>query len=158
MLFRSAVGLLTGLSALLGALAAPAIALLAPRIGMPRTMAVGFLAGATAVASMMLVPTLPLLALLNGVLAASAALLQAMVFSWLSESVVESRRSAALSLALFPLYAGAVVGPILTAIAAPIGVASPGDELALAPVFVASSVILALGILVARRLRTKKAR
>ena len=153
-----AVGLLTGLSALLGALAAPAIALLAPRIGMPHTMAVGFLAGATAVASMMLVPTLPLLALLNGVLAASAALLQAMVFSWLSESVVESRRSAALSLALFPLYAGAVVGPILTAIAAPIGVASPGDELALAPVFVASSVILALGILVARRLRTKKAR
>jgi MFS family permease len=75
-----------------------------------------------------------------------------MVFTWLANSVAERRRTAALSLSLFPLYAGAVVGPLISSGATLIGTARPGDELALTPVFLGSVLLLALGLLAVRRL------
>jgi MFS family permease len=150
-----AVGLLTGLSALGGALAAPLLATrLAPRIGIPRVMAVGFVAAAVAAGAMILVSTAFGLALSNTLLAAASALLQAMVFTWLANSVTERRRTAALSLSLFPLYAGAVVGPLISSAVALTGSPRVGDALALTPVFLGSVLLLTLGILAVRRLPT----
>ncbi|NBW32222.1 MAG: hypothetical protein EBR48_06245 [bacterium] len=148
-----AVGLLTGLSALGGAAAAPLLATrLVPRIGIPRVMRVGFVAAAVAAGAMIVVSTAIGLALANTLLAAAAALLQAMVFTWLASSVSERLRTAALSLSLFPLYAGAVVGPLVSSAAAAIGTSRPGDELALTPVFLGSALLLTLGVVAVRRL------
>jgi MFS family permease len=148
-----AVGLLTGLSALGGALVAPLLATrLVPRIGIPRVMALGFAAAAVAAGTMIVVSTAFGLALSNTLLAAASALLQAMVFTWLANSVTEHRRTAALSLSLFPLYAGAVVGPLISSAAALIGTPRPGDALALTPIFLGSVLLLALGIVAVRRL------
>ena len=148
-----AVGLLSGLSALGGAIAAPLLATrLVPRIGIPRVMAVGFVAAAVAAGAMILVSTALGLALSNTLLAAASALLQAMVFTWLANSVSERRRTAALSLSLFPLYAGAVVGPLISSAIALTGTPRSGDELALTPVFLGSVALLALGIVAVRRL------
>ena len=148
-----AVGLLTGLSALGGALVAPLLATrLVPRIGIPRVMALGFAAAAAAAGAMIVVSTAFGLALSNTLLAAASALLQAMVFTWLANSVTERRRTAALSLSLFPLYAGAVVGPLISSAAALIGTPRSGDALALTPIFIGSVLLLTLGILAVRRL------
>ncbi len=148
-----AVGLLTGLSALGGALVAPLLATrLVPRIGIPRVMALSFAAAAVAAGTMIVVSTAFGLALSNTLLAAASALLQAMVFTWLANSVTEHRRTAALSLSLFPLYAGAVVGPLISSAAALIGTPRPGDALALTPIFLGSVLLLALGIVAVRRL------
>lgn len=148
-----AVGLLTGFSALGGAAAAPLIATcLVPRIGVTRVMAVGFVGAASAAAAMIAVSTALGLAIANTLLAATSALLQAMVFTWLANTVVEHRRTAALSLSLFPLYAGAVVGPLVSSAAALVGVPRPGDLLALTPVFLGSVALLTLGIVAVRRL------
>jgi MFS family permease len=148
-----AVGLLTGLSALGGALAAPLLATrLVPRIGVPRVMAVGFTAAAIAVGAMIVVSSTLGLALSNTLLAAASALLQAMGFTWLANSITERRRTAALSLSLFPLYAGAVVGPLISSAITLTGTPRSGDELALTPVFLGSMLLLTLGILAVRRL------
>jgi MFS family permease len=150
-----AVGLLTGLSALGGALVAPLLATrLVPRIGIPRVIAVGFAAAAVAAGAMIVVSTAFGLALSNTLLAAASALLQAMVFTWLANSVTERRRTAALSLSLFPLYAGAVVGPLISSAIALTGTPRAGDALALTPVFLGSVLLLSLGIIAVRRLPT----
>ncbi|MFM9128485.1 MAG: MFS transporter, partial [Candidatus Limnocylindrus sp.] len=151
-----AVGLLTGLSALGGAAIAPLVATrLVPRIGIPRVMAVGFVGAASAAAAMIVVSTTLGLALANTLLAAASALLQAMVFTWLANAVTERQRTAALSLSLFPLYAGAVVGPLVSSAAALTGAPRPGDLLALTPVFIGSVTLLALGAVAVRRLPTE---
>jgi MFS family permease len=148
-----AVGLLSGLSALGGAMAAPLLATrLVPRIGVPRVMAVGFVAAAIAAGAMILVSTSLGLALSNTLLASASALLQAMVFTWLANSVTERRRTAALSLSLFPLYAGAVVGPLISSAVALTGTPRSGDVLALTPVFLGSVLLLSLGVIAVRRL------
>ena len=148
-----AVGLLTGLSALGGAIAAPILATrLVPRIGVPRVMAVGLIAAAVAAGVMIAVSTALSLALSNTLLAAASALLQAMVFTWLANAVPEQRRTAALSLSLFPLYAGAVIGPLISSAVALAGTPQPGDELGLTPVFVGSVLLLTIGLIAVRRL------
>ena len=148
-----AVGLLTGLSALIGALCAPlASLLLFRRIGVARSVAVAFAAGAAAAISLAFAPTLPLLALGNSVIAAVSALLQAAVFTWLAERVAPARRSAALSLSLFPLYAGNVAGLALASVAALSGTPRDGDLLGLTPVFLVASVLFLVGVNGSRRL------
>jgi MFS family permease len=148
-----AVGLLTGLSALGGAIAAPILATrLVPRIGVPRVMAVGLIAAAVAAGAMIAVSTALSLALSNTLLAAASALLQAMVFTWLANAVPEQRRTAALSLSLFPLYAGAVIGPLISSAVALAGTPQSGDELGLTPVFVGSALLLTIGLIAVRRL------
>ena len=151
-----AVGLLTGLSALGGAAIAPLVATrLVPRIGIPRVMGVGFVGAASAAAAMIVVSTALGLALANTLLAAASALLQAMVFTWLANAVTERQRTVALSLSLFPLYAGAVVGPLVSSAAALTGAPRPGDLLALTPVFIGSVTLLALGAVAVRHLPTE---
>jgi MFS family permease len=148
-----AVGLLTGLSALAGAIAAPLIATFAfPRIGVPRSTALAFCVGAAAAASLAVAPTLPLLVLSITGIAAVSALLQAAVFTWLAERVTPSRRTAALSLSLFPLYAGNVAGLGLASVAALLGTPRDGDLLGLTPIFAVAAALLLAGVFGSRRL------
>ncbi|MEY4045853.1 MAG: hypothetical protein RIR19_322, partial [Chloroflexota bacterium] len=87
------------------------------------------------------------------VIAAVSALVQTAVFSYLAEEVRESRRTAALSLSLFPLYAGNVVGLGVASIGVQLGTSESGDLLALRPVFVAGGAVLLVGFFAARALR-----
>ena len=153
-----AVGLLIGLTALAGAVAAPAIALYAfRRVGIARSAGAAFAAGAVAAAALAVAPTLPLLAAAVTVIAAVSALLQAAVFNWLAERVAPARRSAALSLSLFPLYAGNVAGLAAASLAARAGAPRVGDLLALTPIFAASALVLALGVVSAALLHRRRA-
>jgi MFS family permease len=153
-----AVGLLIGLTALVGAVAAPAIAFYAfRRVGIARSAGAAFAAGAVAAAALAVAPTLPLLAAAVTVIAAVSALLQAAVFTWLAERVAPARRSAALSLSLFPLYAGNVAGLAAASIAARAGSPRDGDLLALTPIFTASALLLAAGVVSAALLHRRRA-
>jgi hypothetical protein len=153
-----AVGLLIGLTALVGAVAAPAIAFYAfRRVGIARSAGAAFAAGAIAAAALAVAPTLPLLAAAVTVIAAVSALLQAAVFTWLAERVAPARRSAALSLSLFPLYAGNVAGLAAASIAARAGSPREGDLLALTPIFTASALLLAAGVVSAALLHRRRA-
>ena len=153
-----AVGLLIGLTALAGAVAAPAIAFYAfRRIGIARSAGAAFAAGAVAAVALAVAPTLPLLAAAVTVIAAVSALLQAAVFTWLAERVAPARRSAALSLSLFPLYAGNVAGLAAASIAARTGSPREGDLLALTPIFAASALVLAVGVVSAALLHRRRA-
>ena len=153
-----AVGLLIGLTALVGAVAAPAIAFYAfRRVGIARSAGVAFAAGAVAAAALAVAPTLPLLAVAVTVIAAVSALLQAAVFTWLAERVAPARRSAALSLSLFPLYAGNVAGLAAASAAARAGSPREGDLLALTPIFTASALLLAAGVVSAALLQPRRA-
>ena len=154
----SAVGLLIGLTALLGALLAPAVAFYAfGRLGIARSAGLACAAGAIAAATLSVAPTLPLLAVAITVIAAVSALLQAAVFTWLAERVALARRSAALSLSLFPLYAGNVAGLAAASIAARAGVPRLGDLLALTPIFAASALVFAAGVVSATLLHRRRA-
>ena len=153
-----AVGLLIGLTALVGAVAAPAIAFYAfRRVGIARSAGAAFAAGAIAAAALAVAPTLPLLAAAVTVIAAVSALLQAAVFTWLAERVAPARRSAALSLSLFPLYAGNVAGLAAASAAARAGSPREGDLLALTPIFAASALLLAAGVVSAALLHRRRA-
>ena len=153
-----AVGLLIGLTALVGAVAAPAIAFYAfRRVGIARSAGAAFAAGAIAAAALAVAPTLPLLAAAVTVIAAVSALLQAAVFTWLAERVAPARRSAALSLSLFPLYAGNVAGLAAASAAARAGSPREGDLLALTPIFAASALVLAVGVVSAALLHRRRA-
>ena len=153
-----AVGLLIGLTALVGAVAAPVIAFYAfRRIGIARSAGAAFAAGAVAAAALAVAPTLPLLAAAVTVIAAVSALLQAAVFTWLAERVAPARRSAALSLSLFPLYAGNVAGLAAASAAARAGSPREGDLLALTPIFTASALLLAAGVVSAALLHRRRA-
>ena len=153
-----AVGLLIGLTALAGAVAAPVIAFYAfRRVGIARSAGAAFAAGAVAAAALAVAPTLPLLAAAVTVIAAVSALLQAAVFTWLAERVAPARRSAALSLSLFPLYAGNVAGLAAASAAARAGSPREGDLLALTPIFAASALVLAAGVVSAALLHRRRA-
>ena len=153
-----AVGLLIGLTALAGAVAAPAIAFYAfGRVGIARSAGAAFAAGAVAAAALAVAPTLPLLAAAVTVIAAVSALLQAAVFTWLAERVAPARRSAALSLSLFPLYAGNVAGLAAASASARAGSPREGDLLALTPIFAASALVLVAGVVSAALLHRRRA-
>ena len=153
-----AVGLLIGVTALVGALVATVVAAFTfPRFGIPRSAGLAFAVGATAAISIAVAPTLPLLALGATAIAAVSALLQAAVFTWLAERVAPVRRSAALSLSLFPLYAGNVFGLAAASVAARAGVSRAGDLLALTPIFTTSALLLVAGVVAAALLDRRRA-
>jgi MFS family permease len=149
-----AVGLVIGLSAFVGALVAPiAAAYSFSRIGIPRSAALALSVGAIAAVSLAVAPTIPLLAVGMTVIAAVSALLQAAVFTWIAERVAPVRQSAALSLSLFPLYAGNVAGLAVASLATLAGVPREGDLLGLTPVMTIAACILLLGSFYASRMR-----
>jgi MFS family permease len=133
----SAIALVTGTAALVGALVAPLGGALGDRIGFRRVLVGALLVGGVALGLMPLVPSVPLLAGVALLFATSAATVSQMVFALLATEVPADRRSATLNLVYLPLYASGIVGPATAAAVA--GVAGIGGP------FVVASAVFILG-------------
>ncbi len=107
----SAIGLVAGTAALVGALASPLGGVIGDRIGFRRVL-VPALAGAGVVLFLMpIAGSIGVLALLAVILGAGTATISSMIFGLLATELPAERRSAALNLVYLPLYAAGTVGP-----------------------------------------------
>ena len=114
----SAIGLVVGTAALVGALVSPLGGVIGDRIGF-RPVLIAALSGAGVVLFLMpLVGTVPALALLAVVLGVSTATVSSMIFGLLATELPAERRSAALNLVYLPLYAAGIIGPAAGAVVA----------------------------------------
>jgi MFS family permease len=121
----SAIALVAGTAALIGALVSPIGGWLGDRIGFRPVLVVALLGGAAAALLMPVVGSVPILALLAVAGAACSAAIGAMVFGLLATEVPPERRSATLNLVYLPLYAAGIVGPILGAVVVNAGLWAP---------------------------------
>ncbi|HYN47326.1 MAG TPA: MFS transporter [Candidatus Nanopelagicales bacterium] len=138
----SAIGLVTGTAALVGALISPLAGPLGDRVGFRRVLAGALLGAGTMLLLMPLAPGVAALAGIAVVYAALQASTQAMVFGLVAVEVAPERRSATLNLVLLPLYMAGIVGPTIGAVAASVGGIG-------APFIAAGLVFLAGGVAVA---------
>jgi DHA1 family multidrug resistance protein-like MFS transporter len=122
----SAIGLVAGTAALVGAVASPLGGVLGDRIGF-RPVLIASLGGAGIVLLVMpLAPSVVSMALVAVVLGTATATVTAMVFGLLATEVPAERRSATLNLVYLPLYAAGILGPAIGAgVAAAGGVRGP---------------------------------
>jgi MFS family permease len=131
----SAIGLVAGTAALVGAVVSPAGGVLGDRIGFRPVLIVSLTGAGIVMVLMPLAPSVAWMAIVAVVLAAAAATISAMVFGLLAMEVPAERRSATLNLVYLPLYAAGIIGPAIGAgVSAATG--APG------PFFVASAVLL----------------
>jgi MFS family permease len=142
----SAIGLVAGTAALVGALLSPVAGPIGDRIGFRRVLAASLLGAGTTLLLMPLAPTVAILAGIGVVYSALQASTQAMVFGLVAVEVAPERRSATLNLILLPLYVAGIIGPTLGAVAAGIG----GIQ---APFYAAGAVFLVGGAVVTTSLR-----
>src|SRR6476660_3795798 len=114
----SAIALVAGTAALVGALVSPLGGVIGDRIGF-RPVLVAAMAGAGVVLLLMpWVPSIGSLALLAVVLGAATATVSSMIFGLLATELPPERRSAALNLVYLPLYAAGTIGPAVGAVVA----------------------------------------
>ncbi len=117
----SAIALVAGTAALVGALVSPVGGVIGDRIGF-RPVLIAALTGAGVVVVLMpVVPAITSLALLAVVLGASTATVSSMIFGLLATELPADRRSAALNLVYLPLYAAGIVGPAVGALVVSVG-------------------------------------
>jgi DHA1 family multidrug resistance protein-like MFS transporter len=141
----SAIALVVGTAALVGALVAPLGGLLGDRIGF-RPVLIAALGGAgIALLLMPFVASVGGLAVLGVVLGAATATVSSMVFGLLATELPPDRRSAALNLVYLPLYAAGIVGPAAGAVLASLG----GVDV----LFVAGAAVFWLGAVMVHRRR-----
>jgi DHA1 family multidrug resistance protein-like MFS transporter len=114
----SAIALVMGTAALVGALVSPLGGIIGDRIGF-RPVLIAALSGAGVVLFLMpLAPSIAGLALLAVVLGAGTATVTSMIFGLLATELPPERRSAALNLVYLPLYAAGIIGPAAGAVVA----------------------------------------
>jgi len=114
----SAIALVAGTAALVGALVSPLGGVIGDRIGF-RPVLIAALGGAGVVLFLMpLVPSLGALALLAVGLGAATATVSSMIFGLLATELPPDRRSPALNLVYLPLYAAGIIGPAAGALVA----------------------------------------
>ncbi|TAM56836.1 MAG: MFS transporter [Chloroflexota bacterium] len=140
----SAVGLVVGVAALVGALFAPLGGWLGDRIGFRRVLVAALVgSGLTSI----LLPAAPSVVALAGVAllwAGLYAVIAPMVFALLATEVSVERRSQTLNLVYLPLYLGGIVGPILASGVVGLSVAVP---------FLAGAVVYGAGALAVSLMR-----
>jgi Ser/Thr protein kinase RdoA (MazF antagonist)/predicted MFS family arabinose efflux permease len=144
----SAIALVAGTAALVGALVSPLGGALGDRIGFRPVLIGALVIGAVSLAAMPLAPGVGGLAAVALVFAASTAAVSAMIFGLLATEVPADRRSATLNLVYLPLYAAGIVGPATGAVVVAAG-GLPAPFLGGAAVFLAG----ALGIWLSDRSR-----
>jgi len=146
----TAIGIVIGVAALIGALAAIVGGALGDRVGFRSVLIGALLGGGIALLATPLAPTLAILAFTVMTFTACNASVGAMVFSLLSTEVPPERRSATLNLVYLPLYAAGIIGPIVGGIVAPR--TGPGGPFVLgALVFLVAAVVVALRLRPERR-------
>jgi len=112
----SAIGLVVGGSALIGAMAAPVAGALADRFGFRRVLVGGLLAGAFALTVMSGAPTVAALASGATLFAVAGGAVRTTVMALLSRDVPVERRTTTLNLVYVPLYVAGIAGPALGAV------------------------------------------
>jgi DHA1 family multidrug resistance protein-like MFS transporter len=116
----SAIALVAGTAALVGALVSPLGGVIGDRVGF-RPVLISALSGAGVVLFLMpVVGSIGALALLAVVLGAATATVSSMIFGLLATELPAERRSAALNLVYLPLYAAGIIGPAAGAVVASI--------------------------------------
>ena len=116
----SAIGLVAGTAALVGALVSPLGGVIGDRSGF-RPVLVTALGGAGCVLFLMpLAPSIGMLAVLAVGLGAATATVSSMIFGLLATELPPERRSPALNLVYLPLYAAGTIGPAVGAVVASI--------------------------------------
>ena len=145
----SAIGLVTGVAFLAGALLSTVAGPLGDRVGFRAVLAGGLLGAGLALLGMAGAPSVAVLAGVVVLYAAFQAATQAMVFGLVAVEVAPERRSATLNLVLLPLYIAGIIGPTVGAVAAGVG----GIP---APFVVAAGVFLVGGTGVAVSLRRSR--
>ena len=146
----SAIGIVIGLAALVGAVAATIGGALGDRLGFRPVLVGALVGGGFALLFTPLAPTVALLALTVLAFTACNGSVGAMVFSLLSTEVPPERRSATLNLVYLPLYAAGIIGPIVGGLVAP--VTGPGGPFVLG----ASVFLVAAGVVVLRLRRARQ--
>ena len=145
----SAIGLVAGAAALVGALLAPGAGALGDRIGFRPVLIGALLTGGIALALMPTVAPLggvAALAVVAILVAACASTTSSMVFGLLATEVPAERRSQTLNLVYLPLYAAGIVGPALGAVvSSAAGLSAP---------FVVGGGVFVLGAVAVTRLRS----
>jgi DHA1 family multidrug resistance protein-like MFS transporter len=136
----SAIALVVGTAALIGALVSPVSGPIGDRFGLRGVLVGALVLGGVSAGLMPAAPSLLSLAGLAVVYAAAYAAVQAMVFSLLATEVAPERRSTTLNLVLLPLYFAGIVGPSVAAgVSAVAGVAS---------IYPAAGAVMVVGALV----------
>ncbi len=136
----SAIALVTGTAALVGALVSPISGPIGDRIGFRPVLAVSLIACGIAVSLMPLATGVLVLAGLAALYAVFQAAINAMMFGLVATEAPPERRSATLNLVLLPLYVAGILGPSIGAgVAALTGVSG---------VFPAAGIVFGIGGLV----------
>lgn len=135
-----AIGLVTGIAALVGALISPVAGGIGDRIGFRAVLAAALAITAIAALLMPLAPAVPWLAVGYAIIAGCQAATSAMIFGLLALEVPPERRSATLNLVYLPLYAAGIIGPAIGAAVAGVGVGA---------VFAVAAAVLATGAVAA---------
>jgi len=117
----SAIALVAGTAALVGALISPLGGALGDRIGFRPVLTAALLGGGISLLIMPFVGGIPVLAAIAVVLAMCTAAVSAMVFGMLATDVPPERRSATLNLVYLPLYAAGIVGPAVGGVVVAVG-------------------------------------
>lgn len=142
----SAIGLVAGTAALVGALISPVAGPIGDRVGFRRVLAASLLGAGVTLLLMPLAPTVAVLAGVGVAYSALQASTQAMIFGLVAVEVAPERRSATLNLILLPLYVAGIIGPTMGAVAAGLG--------GVRATFVAAGIVfLAGGVVIAASLR-----
>jgi MFS family permease len=142
----TAVGLVVGGAALVGALISPIGGWISDRTGFRPILLFALTIGGIALLAIPLVVSIPPLAFSIMVFTAANALVGAMVFSLLATEVPPERRSQALNLVYLPLYAAGIIGPVVGGTLAAVSGTS-------APFYAGAAVFLIGAVVVALRVR-----
>ena len=135
-----AIGLVTGIAALVGALISPVAGGIGDRVGFRPVLAAALAITAVATLLMPLAPAVPSLAVGYAVIAGCQAATSAMIFGLLALEVPSERRSTTLNLVYLPLYAACIIGPAMGAVVSGMGV---GIVFAVASVVLAAAAVAA---------------
>ena len=112
----SAIALVAGTAALVGALVSPLGGVIGDRIGFRPVLVAALIGAGVVVVLMPVVPSIGVLALLAVALGAATATVSSMIFGLLATELPADRRSAALNLVYLPLYAAGIIGPAVGAL------------------------------------------
>ena len=121
----SAIGIVVGAAALVGALVSPVGGWLGDRVGFRPVLVVALVGSGLGWLLMPFAPTVAALAIVAFAAAAFYAVVGPMVFSLLGTEVPADRRSQTLNLVYLPLYFGGIVGPLVASRVVGLGLAAP---------------------------------